>query len=63
MLNPRALFRPDVEEFVRESLQLIFLQCLDKNYSGLNTLLDCGLIRVGVGTGRAQCMKNLKILI
>ena len=35
MMNPRAFFRPDVEEFVRESLQLIFLQCLDKNYSGI----------------------------
>ena len=33
-MNPRALFRSDVEEFVRESLQLIFLHCLDHNYSG-----------------------------
>lgn len=33
-MNPKALFRTDVEEFIREAFQRIFLHCLDHNYSG-----------------------------
>ena len=33
-MNPRALFRSDVEEFIRDSFQLILLHCLDQNYTG-----------------------------
>ena len=35
IMSPRSLFRPEVETFLRESFQLMFLHSLDRNYSGM----------------------------
>ena len=34
-MNPRALFRDDIESFFRESIQLLLLHCIDRTYSGI----------------------------